>query len=121
MREYRIPCGRGGGHGESCCEAQLCDACLEIKRLQFDAIQYRGGPEEVKRLLARWYFSSRREGWEKGEKESDVISHVVDYFANTISGEWPSGWDLDTTLTVIDRGRDVSTVGIDLKGEARDD
>ena len=74
----------------------------EIATLRLDVIQAWGGLEEARRLLARWYFSARREGWEEGEKEGDVINSVVDYFANTISGEWPSGWDLKTTLADID-------------------
>ena len=78
------------------------DMVAEIDRLSLDVIQYKGGSEEVKRLLARWYFASRREGWEEGEKEEEVISGVVDYFANTISGEWPSGWDLEATINTID-------------------
>jgi hypothetical protein len=77
------------------------EATEEIERLSLDAIQARGGRQEVMWLLARWYFSSRREGWEEGEKEEEVISGVVDYFANTISGEWPQGWDLKLTLKAI--------------------
>lgn len=104
--EHGINCKIDDDGTCSACGASAVGPALdEIERLRLDPIQYQGGSEEVKRLLARWYFSSRREGWEEGEKEGDVIRCVVDYFANTISGEWPSGWDLKTTLADIDRGR----------------
>ena len=58
--------------------------------------------KDASRLLARWYFASRRQGWESGEKEEDVVDAVVCHLANTLSAEWPCGWNLERTLRALD-------------------
>jgi len=52
-------------------------------------------------LLVRWYFASKREGWEEGEAEGEVIDYIVCHIANEVSTEWPGGWNLDRTLDAI--------------------
>ena len=52
-------------------------------------------------LLARWWYAYTRDGWEDSEVEDSVTFAVVAHLSNTISTEWPSGWDRDRTLKAI--------------------